>query len=252
MTTDATPAQPAARPSTVSNRRAAPYDRAVPRKSTRPKSRPGDDAKSSRTRERILDAAAHVLSKKGYSGTRLGDIAEQAQLQAPAIYYYWPSREALIEEVMWVGLQRLHQYVTETLESLPADTPPMDRISTAIEAHLQVALELSDFATAIIRNSGQIPEEIRTRQSSEDAKYGTLWRGLIRDADAAGEIRADLDPRTAQRLVIGALNWAAEWWDPARDSIGVTVSTAQSLVRHGLSSRSQLTAAAPGGTQPQP
>ena len=58
-------------------------------------------SKSARTRERILDAAAHVLSRKGYAGTRLTDVADQAGLQAPAIYYYFPSREDLIEEVMW-------------------------------------------------------------------------------------------------------------------------------------------------------
>ena len=41
------------------------------------------DSKAARTRERILDAAAHVLSRKGYAGTRLSDVAEQAQIQAP-------------------------------------------------------------------------------------------------------------------------------------------------------------------------
>ena len=46
-----------------------------------------DDAlsKSARTRSRILNAAAHVLSVKGYAGTRLSDVAEYAELQAPAI-----------------------------------------------------------------------------------------------------------------------------------------------------------------------
>jgi AcrR family transcriptional regulator len=213
----------------------------VPRKATTkatPKDSPGP--KSSRTRERILDAAAHVLSRKGYSGTRLGDIADQAQLQAPAIYYYWPSREDLIEEVMWVGVQRLHEHVAEVLDGLPTDTPPMDRISAAVEAHLHVALQLSDFATAVIRNSGQVPEEIRTRQLAEDAKYGALWRKLIQDAETTGDLRSDLDARIAQRLVIGALNWAAEWWNPRRDPLDSVVRTAQSLIRHGLSSPSHL------------
>jgi TetR/AcrR family transcriptional regulator, cholesterol catabolism regulator len=56
-----------------------------------------DDAlsKSARTRSRILDAAAHVLSVKGYAGTRLSDVADYAELQAPAIYYYFASREDL-------------------------------------------------------------------------------------------------------------------------------------------------------------
>jgi hypothetical protein len=35
-------------------------------------------------------------------------------------------------------------------------------------------------------------------------------------------------------LVLGALNWAAEWWNPRRGSLDAVVRTAQSLVRHGL------------------
>ncbi|HLU73500.1 MAG TPA: TetR/AcrR family transcriptional regulator [Nonomuraea sp.] len=197
-------------------------------------------SKSSRTRERILDAAAHVLSRKGYAGTRLGDIADQAQLQAPAIYYYFGSREELIEEVMWTGAQRVREHVTKVLDELPDDTSPMDRICAAVEAHLHLELELSDFATALIRNSGQMPEHLRTRQLAEEAAYGKLWRTLIRDLDEEGQLRPDLDPRTAQLLVIGALNWAAEWWNPKRDTYETVVRTAQSLVRHGLTSRSRL------------
>jgi TetR/AcrR family transcriptional regulator, cholesterol catabolism regulator len=38
-------------------------------------------------------------------------------------------------------------------------------------------------------------------------------------------------------LVIGALNWAPEWWNPERGSLADTVATAQQLVRHGLAAR---------------
>ena len=67
-------------------------------------------SKSARTRERILDAAAHVLSRKGYAGTRLSDVADQAEIQAPAIYYYFPSRDDLIEEVMWSGIAHMREH----------------------------------------------------------------------------------------------------------------------------------------------
>ena len=33
---------------------------------------------------------------------------------------------------------------------------------------------------------------------------------------------------------MGALNYAAEWWNPRRDSLDVVVHTARSIVRHGL------------------
>jgi TetR/AcrR family transcriptional regulator, cholesterol catabolism regulator len=196
-----------------------------------------NDSKSARTRARILDAAAHVLSSKGYAGTRLSDVAEYAELQAPAIYYYFDSREDLIEEVMFCGIAELRKHVQEALDALSPETSPLDRIMTAVEAHLRHELEISDYATASIRNSGQIPERLRTRQLKEEAGYGRMWRRLFDNALAEGQIRADLEPRYAQLLVLGALNWTAEWRDPRRDSVDGIVANAQSLVRHGLCPR---------------
>ncbi|MFL6145638.1 MAG: TetR/AcrR family transcriptional regulator [Labedaea sp.] len=192
--------------------------------------------KSARTRQRILDATAHVLSVKGYSGTRLTDIARRAQVQAPAIYYYFPSREDVIEEVMWVGVARMRAHVRAALDVLPPQALPLDRIDAAVEAHLRHELEISDYTKAAIRNAGQLPEKIQSRQLAEANRYGDLWRGLIADAVRAGAVRADLDPRVARMLVLGALNWAVEWWNPRRGALSTVVRTAQSMVRHGLSS----------------
>jgi TetR/AcrR family transcriptional regulator, cholesterol catabolism regulator len=196
-----------------------------------------DDAlsKSARTRGRILDAAAHVLSVKGYAGTRLSDVAEYAELQAPAIYYYFASREDLIEEVMYAGIAEMRKHLQGLMEALPPDTSPMDKIMVAVEGHLRHQLELSDYASATIRNAGQIPERLRARQLKEEAAYGRIWRRLFDEARADGQLRDDLDARLAQLLVIGALNWSAEWFDPRRSSVDTIVSNAQVLVRNGLS-----------------
>jgi AcrR family transcriptional regulator len=193
------------------------------------------DSKSARTRARILDAAAHVLSVKGYAGTRLSDVAEYADIQAPAIYYYFPSREDLIEEVMFSGIADMRKHLVKVLAALPPESSAMDRIMAAVEAHLRHELEISDYTTASIRNSGQLPERLRTRQLKEEAGYNALWSRLFDDAAADGQLRSDLDPRMAQALVLGSLNWTAEWWNPRRSSIELIVKNAQSLVRNGLS-----------------
>ncbi len=192
-------------------------------------------SKSERTRERILDAAAEVLGRNGYAGTRLSDIAEIAQLQAPAIYYYFSSREDVIQEVVQVGLRRVMAHVQSSLDGLPAGASGLDRILAAVAAHLEVVLRDSQYAAAAIRNGGQLPPAIREVQLHDQRRYGDLWRTLIDAAVAAGEINPDLDPRAARMLIIGALNWAPEWWDPARGALADTVATAQLLVRHGLS-----------------
>jgi AcrR family transcriptional regulator len=195
---------------------------------------PDSESKAARTRVRILDAAAHVLSIKGYAGTRLCDVASSAEVQAPAIYYYFSSRDDLIEEVMYAGIADMRVHLRKSLDALPPETPMLERILVAVEAHLRHELELSDYTTASIRNSGQIPERLRTRQRDEEQAYGALWSGLFDEAYADGELRPELDARLAQLLVVGALNWAAEWFDPRRSSVDAVVANARSLVRHGL------------------
>lgn len=195
---------------------------------------PEGDTKYARTRTRILDAAAYVLSRQGYAGTRLSDVAERADIQTPAIYYYFASRDDLIEEVMACGLADMREQLKSTLAALPPDTAAIDRILAAAEAHLRHELEISDYTTASIRNHGQIPSRLRIRADQEGDSYGAIWRQLFDEATRAGALRMDVDPRIAQMLVMGALNWAVEWWDPSRTPLDAIVSAAQKFIRSAL------------------
>lgn len=194
-------------------------------------------SKSERTRERILDAAAQVLSRKGYAGTRLTDVAEVAGVQAPAIYYYFASRDDLVEEVMWTGAHRVRVHVEEVLAALPEETAARDRLLVAAGEHLRYELQISDYATAAVRNAGQIPEHLRIRPAAEEALYSTVWRGLFAAARDAGELRDDLDVGAFRLLVLGAMNWAVEWWDPRVRSLEQIVHATQDMLRHAAFSR---------------
>lgn len=192
------------------------------------------ESKSALTRARILDAAARVLSANGYAGLRLTDVAAEAEIQAPAIYYYYASRDELIEEVMWAGIADMREHVVAALTELPDGTQPLDRLLAAARAHLRHALEISDYTTASIRNAGQVPLSIRKRQILEEERYGEVWRRLINDLARDGRLRPELDLYVAQMLVLGALNWAVEWWNPRRGSVEAVVANAQSFIRHGI------------------
>jgi AcrR family transcriptional regulator len=195
---------------------------------------PESGTKSARTRERILDAAARLLSRKGYAGTRLADVADAAEVQAPAIYYYFESRDALIEEVMWVGAHRVRTHVEAVLAALPPDTSPMQKILAAVEAHLRYELHISDYTTASIRNAGQVPEQLRVRPAAEESIYSRLWRDLFAQAKQAGELRPGLDINVSRLLLLGSMNWAAEWWNPRMRSLADLVKATQEFVLHGM------------------
>lgn len=207
-----------------------------------------NDSESDRIREQILDAAAHVLSTKGYAGTLLPDVAEATEIPSSEIYHHFPYRDDLVEEVMYRGISDMRRRLQQTLDALPADTSPTDRIMAAVEAHLRNELELSDYCTASIRNSGQLPEELSKRQKKEEQAYGRIWQRLFDDAIAAGEMSPELDAPMARLLVLGALNWVPEWWDPRRGSVDDIVAKAQLIVRNGLTSNTASAASPRKGT----
>ncbi len=70
----------------------------------------------------------------------------------------------------------------------------------------------------------------------------TSGRRCTRRPRTPGELREDLDVRATRMLVMGgALNWAAEWWNPKRGgSLTSLVRTAQSIVLHGIASPAAL------------
>ena len=86
-----------------------------------------------------------------------------------------------------------------------------------------------------IRLASSLPPAIREVQLVNERRYGALWRTLIDDADKAGLVNPELDTAAARMLVLGALNWAAEWWNPSRGSLTRTIATAQLMIRQALS-----------------
>lgn len=194
--------------------------------------------KSERTRARILDAAASVLSRQGYAGMRLADVAAEAGLRTAALYYYFASRDELVEEVMWQGAHSVRTHVADAIEALPEGTPHLERILTAVDAHLRYELEISDYASASIRNAQHVPEEIRVRPAAEESRYSHVWRDLFTAAREAGEIRADLDASTFRMLLLGAMNWVVEWFDPSARTLDEVIAVAQDMVRRTVTTRS--------------
>lgn len=190
-------------------------------------------SKSARTKSRILDAAAAVLCERGFAGTRLSDIAERAKCQPPAIYYYFDSREALIAEVIWLGIARLRTHVQEAVDA-HVDGSAADRLHAATEAHLRYVLVESDYTMAAIRNAAQMPLELRERQLAEQKEYAVLWRTLFSDVREAGLLREGADERLARMLLLGALNWATEWWQPTGESVDTLVRNARFILATGF------------------
>src|SRR5688500_10027586 len=88
--------------------------------------------KSDVTRQRILDVAAHWFRTRGLAFTSLNDLAKQIGVKAASIYYYFDSKDALIEEVLRIGIEVSEFEVKKSVAALGANAPHAARIRAAI------------------------------------------------------------------------------------------------------------------------
>lgn len=184
-----------------------------------------------------MGAAAATLAVKGYAGTRLSDVAEIAGIQTPGIYYYFSSREELVEEVLRVGISRIGGFVQEAVAGMSPDASASEKIACAIRAHLTMVLLESDYSKAATRNSGQVPEAMQRFLIDAQQEYLRMWRSLIREAANQLPANSERDVRTMTLLVLGALNWAPEWWSSEKYDLENLIVTTQDFVFGALGLR---------------
>jgi AcrR family transcriptional regulator len=169
-------------------------------------------------RRQILDAAADLL-RHGYDATTTRAIAARVGIKAGSIYHHYASKEAIVSAVVNEGVRVVHEAVTGALAALGPSASPRERMQAAIRTHLHASLEHSAYTSASIRAFSFLPAAVQEGCRVERRRYEEIWRGLVAEAAAAGLLAPGVSQDAVRLLLLGAVNWAGEWYRPERMSI---------------------------------
>ena len=161
------------------------------------------------TRDRILDAAERLFSKRGYATTSLRSIMAEAGVNVAAIHYHFHSKESLLEAIL---LRRLDPANRERLRALEAyeasvgDAPlDVDRILEAfLYPTFRMAADPASGGYTFIALLGRLQAESDLLPTIVFTRLGPV---LLRFADALGRALPDLPPSELflrARLAMGA------------------------------------------------
>src|SRR5262245_53931731 len=101
---------------------------------------PGQEvAASPRARDAIKKIAAQLIAERGYHSTSLRQLANEAGITLGTLYHYFPSKEALLSELIDDAMRPL----LETLDRVGrrAEADPVDALREMIESFILIALE---------------------------------------------------------------------------------------------------------------
>jgi TetR/AcrR family transcriptional repressor of nem operon len=157
-------------------------------------------------RNRLLDAATETFHRYGFNGCGVQDITAAAGVPKGSFYNHFPSKEAL-------GAEALEHYWDKARSSAfrILDDPalsPLERLRRYFDT-IAEKLIARDFASGCLLGnlSAEIGDQsplISSRLSSIFAGWTEAVQICVREAQAAGEVRSDLDPAVLAAFLVNA------------------------------------------------
>lgn len=164
-------------------------------------------------RRRIIRAAAEIYRERGYEGAGMTAIARRLGMTAPALYWYFRSKEDILVAFLEHTVADLIQFVRSLLHA----TEPRQRLWEFMYAYVLWQLQQQELSAAYeriyalghLRNS--LPEKQRRRITSLEQDFYGMCRDLIA-AIHGRERKAAVAP--VAFAMIGMVEHLIAWFRP--------------------------------------
>lgn len=145
------------------------------------------------TRMKLLQAAGALFDELGYHRTTLGLVIERAKLTKGALYFHYPSKEALAQAV---------QDAQVSFGEVPEQPCKVQQVVDVIYAFTERLL-----TDPLVRGSARLSTDQDTPGIDHSGPYiqwGNLLESLLEQAAEQGEILPHVDRRATAELLVGA------------------------------------------------
>ncbi len=90
------------------------------------------------TETQILEAAKKIFLKKGFSGTRMQEIADEANINKSMLHYYFRSKELLFQKIVENSLTLIAPIF---LDAITSDGPVMHKLEKLVVTYIDAILK---------------------------------------------------------------------------------------------------------------
>jgi AcrR family transcriptional regulator len=180
----------------------------VPRK-------PRSDA--NRNRERILEVAKEAFTRSGADAS-LDDIARQAGVGAGTLYRHFPTRDALIEAVYRIEVEKL----AAAQRKFTAELSPVEALRAWMLLFVEHIETKQIIAPALNSVVGGAP---KLYAAARGQVQGAI-EALVNRAIESGEMRGDINPYDLLLALIGFSHYASgpDWGQSTRRLVDILIN----------------------------
>ena len=182
-------------------------------------------------RDKILAAAVQLFAEYGYHAATMRDIARLAGIQAASIYYHYPSKQALLVEIMESHMRQLNVNLERIVSKhVTVQQCLYEAISNHVRLHTTYKSEFFIIDTEIRALEGENRAKILALRD----RYEDLIQELLREGMEQGVLR-QTDVKISSYAIIAMCTEVAQWFRPVgRLSVQQVIEMYFQMVTEGL------------------
>jgi TetR/AcrR family fatty acid metabolism transcriptional regulator len=153
-----------------------------------------------RSRERILAAATRVFARRGFHGSRVSDIAEEAGIAYGLVYHHFRNKDEILAAIY---AEKWGEYIAYLVELGHRPLGFGERMAKLVRFWVRTFRQDPHLMTVIIN---EITRSYEFMESHDIATVMTAFDAIqviIEAGIASGEVRPGVDARLATYVVLG-------------------------------------------------
>jgi AcrR family transcriptional regulator len=179
----------------------------------------------SQRRREICEIAARLFAKKGYRGTSMRDIGEQAGVLGGSLYHHIKSKDALFVELHDAALDEAERRIAD---AVAAQNDPWTRLEAACATLLAIQLAPDSPTLPMMNDFREVPPSVRTALIARRDRFENLFRALVDGLP----LPRGIDRSIYRNLLLSQLNTAADWYRPGRLDPDAIAAQIVAIFRH--------------------
>ncbi len=170
---------------------------------------PDGESSAGARRAQILEIAARIFARKGYRGTSMRDIGDQAGVLGGSLYHHIKSKDALFVELHNAALAVAEQRVAA---AIAAQTEPWARLEAACVELLEIQLAPDSLTLPMMNDFREVPEDVRAALIARRDAFEAIFRELVEDLP----LDTGIDRSVYRNVLLSQLNGVGHWYRPGR------------------------------------
>jgi AcrR family transcriptional regulator len=138
-----------------------------------------------------------------------------------SLHYRFRTKESILLALMERGISSAEAAFRRAVSG---SRDPIGRLRSAIRGHVELLIGGDDATYVLLYEGRGLDGEARAAMTRLRDRYDALWDGLLYQAVGSGRLHDKTDVRLTRLLILGALNWVPQWFNPAGDKSATEIA----------------------------